>query len=247
MFDREWLHAQCIKLDTHQTLEQFFLHLKSFAEKLDFKQMVYTVQPSFYKRDASVPPPIMLTTYDGKWLDYYLERTYTQQDAILEYCIHDDDEPYKFKASTSLHGITTSDLEGLQNKGLTDNGFALPTHKNFGAVSVVTLVDEDAEGVESDKENVRKEYIEYFAYRFNEAILKKFPGQFSPPNTPSLTPKESEVILWLASGLLYVQIAQRLDVGVSTVRKHVASVIKKLNARNSAHACALAVRWGLIY
>ena len=247
MFDQQWLDSESVKLKAHQTLEQFFQHLKLFAQQLGYQQIIYTVQPSFYKHDQSVPPPIMLTTYDGEWLDYYLNRTYTQQDAILEYCQSDNVEPYQFKPSTSLYGLTESDIQGMQGKGYSENGFTLPSHNGFGALSVIVLASKDNTTALDDDQGTHKELIEHFAYRFNEAILKKFPGQFSPANTPSLTAREREVILWLASGLGYEQIANRLNVGVSTVRKHVASVIKKLNARNSAHACALAVRWGLIY
>lgn len=246
MFDQQWLLAECAKLPSHQTLEQFFRHLKCFAEQLEYQQVIYTVQPGFYRHDESVPPPIMLTTYDGEWLDYYLNRTYTQQDAILEYCRPDDGAPYQFKSSSALYGLTESDVQGMQNKGLSENGFALP-FKNGSAISVIVLVDKGETVAIKDGKTSIKELIEQFAYHFNEAILQKFPRQFSQVDIPALTPKEREVILWLASGLGYDQIANRLTVGVSTVRKHVASVIKKLNARNSAHACALAVRWGLIY
>ena len=246
MFDQQWLLSECDKLSSHQTLDQFFQHLKLFADQLGYQQIIYTVQPAYYRQDESVPPPIMLTTYDGEWLDYYLNRTYTQQDAILEYCRAGEEEPYQFKSSSGLYGLTESDIQGMQDKGLSENGFALP-FKNGSAISVIVLVNKGGKPAVMDANKTCKELIEHFAYRFNEAIFKSFPRQFSQVNTPALTPKEREVILWLASGLGYEQIAERLYVGMSTVRKHVASVIKKLNARNSAHACALAVRWGLIY
>ncbi|MEY8204201.1 MAG: LuxR C-terminal-related transcriptional regulator [Bermanella sp.] len=246
MFDQQWLRSECVKLSSHQTLEQFFQHLKYFAEQLACRQIIYTVQPEFYRHDESVPPPIMLTTYDGEWLDYYLNRTYSQQDAILEYCRPEHDAPYQFKSSSGLYGLTESDIQGMQDKGSSENGFVLP-FKNGAAISVIVLVNEDKIEDKSTAKNSREALIEHFAYRFNQAMFKKFPCQFSPLDSPGLTPREREVILWLASGLGYEQIANRLVVGVSTVRKHVASVIKKLNARNSAHACALAVRRGLIY
>ena len=66
MFDQQWLDSESEKLKAHQTLEQFFQHLKLFAQQLGYQQIIYTVQPSFYKHDQSVPPPIMLTTYDGE-------------------------------------------------------------------------------------------------------------------------------------------------------------------------------------
>lgn len=63
---------------------------------------------------------------------------------------------------------------------------------------------------------------------------------------PNLTPKEIEVLNWLAHGYTYEQIAKKMNIGVSTIKKHTSSSIQKMNAQNSTHACSLAVKWGLI-
>ena len=63
----------------------------------------------------------------------------------------------------------------------------------------------------------------------------------------SLTRKEIEVLDLIASGNTYDQIARQMQVGISTVRKHVSSSIKKLDAKNSTHACALAVKYRIIF
>ncbi len=62
-----------------------------------------------------------------------------------------------------------------------------------------------------------------------------------------LTKKEIEVLDLIASGNTYDQIAKKMQVGISTVRKHVSSSIKKLDAKNSTHACALAVKHKIIF
>lgn len=50
----------------------------------------------------------------------------------------------------------------------------------------------------------------------------------------------------LAEGYGNKEIAQRLQVGPETVKTHLRNVLVALNARNRAHAVAIALRAGLI-
>ena len=66
-------------------------------------------------------------------------------------------------------------------------------------------------------------------------------NQLSP-----LTKKETEVLHWLAHGLTYDQVAEKLTVGSSTVRKHTSAILRKLSATNATHAVAIGINSGLI-
>jgi DNA-binding NarL/FixJ family response regulator len=57
-----------------------------------------------------------------------------------------------------------------------------------------------------------------------------------------LTPSELDVLRWVAQGYSNTQIAARLVVSTSTVKKHVSSILTKLKANNRAEAAAWAVR-----
>ena len=57
-----------------------------------------------------------------------------------------------------------------------------------------------------------------------------------------LTAREKQVVNNLALGLTYTEIALDLEIGDSTVRKHVANIFRKLDAKNAAHAVAIAIR-----
>lgn len=51
-----------------------------------------------------------------------------------------------------------------------------------------------------------------------------------------LTKREAEVIIQLAQGLYYKEIAGRIYVSPETVKKHVRSIYKKLGVRNRVEA-----------
>jgi len=62
----------------------------------------------------------------------------------------------------------------------------------------------------------------------------------------TLSQREREVLTLMAEGLTNADIADRLVIGVSTVKTHVSSVIAKLGCSTRTEACALAIRRGLV-
>ena len=63
---------------------------------------------------------------------------------------------------------------------------------------------------------------------------------------PALSQREAEVLALVAEGLSNGAVAERLVVGVETVRSHVAAVLRKLGARDRTHAVVLAYSRGLV-
>ena len=61
-----------------------------------------------------------------------------------------------------------------------------------------------------------------------------------------LTPRESEVLQMLASGLANKEIATRLAISEHTVKFHVASILGKLGAGSRTEAVSLGIRRGLV-
>jgi DNA-binding CsgD family transcriptional regulator len=61
-----------------------------------------------------------------------------------------------------------------------------------------------------------------------------------------LSPRELEVLTWVAGGYDLQQIADELTIARSTVRTHVRNTLRKLHARNRPHGVAVAMYMGLI-
>lgn len=64
--------------------------------------------------------------------------------------------------------------------------------------------------------------------------------------TQELSPKESEIINFIAQGFTTKQIAHRLFISTRTVETHRVNIMKKLNARNTAETIKIAAQQGLI-
>jgi DNA-binding NarL/FixJ family response regulator len=61
-----------------------------------------------------------------------------------------------------------------------------------------------------------------------------------------LTPREMEILRYIGLGLLNKQIAAQLGISEQTIKNHVTSILRKLNANARTEAVVLALRQGLI-
>jgi len=61
-----------------------------------------------------------------------------------------------------------------------------------------------------------------------------------------LTPRETEILNYMAKGYLNKQIAGMLDISEQTIKNHVTSILRKLDANARTQAVITAVRRGII-
>ncbi len=81
-------------------------------------------------------------------------------------------------------------------------------------------------------------------------VLKKVLGRVreGPKRAPSfsLTPRELEVLDWMATANTYKQIARQLNVGEETIRTHAKNILEKMSQPNRTQAVLAALKLGLI-
>ena len=79
-------------------------------------------------------------------------------------------------------------------------------------------------------------------------VLKKVLTRIQPPHSPViiLTPRELEVLEWMATPNTYKQIAAQLCVSEETVRSHAKNILEKMNQPNRAQAVLAAIKMKLI-
>jgi DNA-binding CsgD family transcriptional regulator len=81
--------------------------------------------------------------------------------------------------------------------------------------------------------------------RHNAAQLRsRHAGQ--PATTPSISPREAEVLQLASHGLTHGEIAEELVISPTTVRTHMENIFPKLGVADKAAAVATALRHGLI-
>jgi DNA-binding NarL/FixJ family response regulator len=80
-------------------------------------------------------------------------------------------------------------------------------------------------------------------------LIERFANRATAPSTPNLqtlTGRELEVLLLVAQGLSNTEVAERLFLGETTVKTHVAHLLDKLEIRDRVQAVVLAYESGLV-
>ena len=79
-------------------------------------------------------------------------------------------------------------------------------------------------------------------------VMKKVLNKMQPLPAPaiSLTPREMEILDWMATPNTYKQIASQLSISEETVRSHAKNILEKMKQPNRAQAALIAMKMGLI-
>lgn len=88
----------------------------------------------------------------------------------------------------------------------------------------------------------------YFDPQIAHIVLRYFgsPSPAPPPADNPLTPRELEILRLVADGVGNAEIAQRLYLGLGTVKGHIRDILEKLSAADRTQAAVTALRRGLI-
>jgi two-component system, NarL family, response regulator DegU len=88
----------------------------------------------------------------------------------------------------------------------------------------------------------RPKLAEQVLLQFQELSRRSEAEQFLSP----LTPREMQILKYIGQGFLNKQIAVELGISEQTIKNHVTSILRKLNANARTEAVVLALKQGLI-
>ena len=88
----------------------------------------------------------------------------------------------------------------------------------------------------------RPKVAEHVLHQFQELTSRSESEAFISP----LTPREIEILQYIAQGYLNKQIAAELGISEQTIKNHVTSILRKLNANARTEAVVVAIKQGLI-
>jgi len=80
----------------------------------------------------------------------------------------------------------------------------------------------------------------------NSIQVSENSGEYDPQNEFNLSPREHEVLVLIAQGLSYQEIADQLFVSLSTIKTHAANIFSKLDVQRRTQAVMVAQKRGLL-
>jgi DNA-binding NarL/FixJ family response regulator len=116
--------------------------------------------------------------------------------------------------------------------------------KEINSNDLITAVEQIANGQHPINESLalRPKVAEKVLSQFQKLSWKSDAEDILSP----LTPREIEILDYIAKGFLNKQIAIELGISEQTIKNHVTSILRKLNANARTEAVVLAIKQGVI-
>ncbi len=138
-------------------------------------------------------------------------------------------------AHTKIVILTMHDLDSevLAALAAGADAYCVKSTKTEGVVTAVRVVAEGGA---------------YFDPAVAHVVLRKVtePATQAAAGTSPLSPRETEILRLVADGAGNVEIAERLSIGLGTVKGHIRDILEKLSASDRTQAAVVALRRGLI-
>ena len=116
--------------------------------------------------------------------------------------------------------------------------------KEIDAQELARTIRQCAQGEHPINESLigRPKLAKQVLEQFYELSREKEAASFISP----LTPRETEILNYMAQGYLNKQIAEILSVSEQTIKNHITSILRKLNANARTQAVVIAIKRGLV-
>lgn len=234
----DFIHASNQTTDADELTAKFLTFLREFG--IDRFIMGQLSHDTTAKKEQYLG---MMVNYPNEWMEYYVKNHYVNHDPVYQNAITAK-KPFTW-AEIERRELSATAVKVMNESR--DNklygGIALSIHRPLGSIIGMGFAS-SLQDSRDDKDAVSMINAAAHQYFTVYADLTKFddPGQ-----TPvELTPRETEVLFWLAKGKSKGDIGEILVISDSSVKRYSESIFQKLRVNNSQAAVAKGLRMGLI-
>lgn len=183
-----------------------------------------------------------MTNYPTDWLDCYRGEAYASHDPVYRMAMATR-QSFSWKEAMNRFPSKrgTAIMHDAKSFGLKDGlglSFRSPDSSLFGFGLA------SSERVNRKKTPLRR-LIHLAAWQYYQAYIDIIGQDHSNPSGP-LSPRERDILLLVADGFTKGQIAEKISVSESTVKRHCESIGQKLGSRSLAQSVAIAFRKGIL-
>jgi DNA-binding CsgD family transcriptional regulator len=222
---------------TDELVKEFLATVKQHG--LD--RMVFCLQTNHDHIDMK-PGFGTIQNYPEDWMKHYFEKRYDRVDPVTSYCLNKMDTftwaeiPERMKMTRQQFQCLNMGIEaGLYN------GVCTPLWgpNRFAGIGLASKEKVDSFDGRLD---LITAYCNHFYIAFQRINQKKD----RPERNIYLTPREAEILTWVAVGKSDSDIATILNISEETVDTHMRRMFGKLNAPNRVVAASKGISYGLI-
>jgi len=231
-------------------LERLLTSLEGATDAADLQAIIedfrnwFEIGHAVYHRVGSTDWQYRCGTYGREWTARYHEKDYLRIDPVIRDCYHRF-QPVDWKRLDWSGKAARAYQREAIAYGLGNQGYSvpLPGPNNQFALFTINHSCSDSDWAKLTGA-IRRDLI-VVAHCFNYKAQEIEPDRRPAPHRP-LSRRELETLSLLALGQKRAQVADTLCISEHTLRVYIESARSKLDAINTIHAVARALRLGLI-
>ena len=180
-----------------------------------------------------------MTTFPESWQRRYFEREYHRSDPCISESLHRV-TPVKWNQLGRRRELTHNEtivMDEAREHGLV-HGLTVPVHGHAAEFGLISLVSGETQGEFDKLVAAYGHQVHLMSIYLHDAIQEALIGQRPPQQTPKLTKREVECLVWTAQGKTSWEISLILDISESTVNFHLKNTMRKLGVYSKTHAVA---------
>jgi DNA-binding CsgD family transcriptional regulator len=235
-------HALLERIDSAKSVPQLKAALISFLPKLDIQHAAYCGVPPLGESDTQ--RWIVLVTYPDSWVRHYTSSDYFQVDPVVQTALREF-IPIDWRDLNKNDNIGNKIIEEAREYGIGRQGIAFPIRGPSGDFALFNVTadvpDKDWDELKSRRMSDWMTLGMYLHRRLLDIASSKMSSGLA-----KLSPRETETLHLTAQGLNSDEVAESLGISERVVRAHLQTCRYKLNALNTTHAVARAVKLRLI-
>lgn len=189
---------------------------------------------------------LLLSGWPTGWLERYVDRGYVHVDPVIRklkattYPFRWDDAPYDREREPDAHRVMTEATEFRMHGGLT-----VPIFSVSGFQAGVTFGAEH----EADLSERARAALHLIAIYAHNAVRDSLSGTGNRAcqRAKQLSPRQTEILRWIAAGKTNWEIGRILGISERTVEHQASTAAHRLNAVTRAQAVAEALRARIIH
>ena len=230
------------RIDRAKTVSHLRAALVDFLPLLNIQHAAYCGVPPLDETDTR--EWIILVTYPDAWVRHYTQEDYFRIDPVVQTAMRQF-MPIDWHDLTRTSGVGRRIFEEAAEFGIGRQGIAFPIRGPRGDFALFNVTSDcDDSAWEALKERRVGDWMT-LGYYIHRRLLD-IAGPKMMGGVARLSPRETQTLQLTASGLTSDMVAGRMGISERVVRAHLQTCRYKLNALNTTHAVARAVKLGLI-
>jgi LuxR family quorum sensing-dependent transcriptional regulator len=184
---------------------------------------------------------MLLSGWKSQWYDRYASGGYIQHDPVARHCFATSipfdwsAAPYDIEFDLPARRI----MQEARDFGM-EEGLCIPVHLEAGALGAVSLVGQTRHLSATDRMELHM--VALYAY----GRLTFLASQSKRPQRRAITPREAEMLKWVAMGKTASEIADITGLSTRTVNQHCENAQRRMGTANRMQTVVEALRHRLI-